>query len=215
MSGARRLILGSANRHKVKEIERMLREELDGVEFELLSAADFPDIAEPEETGETFEANALLKARYYAEASGLPALADDSGLAVDALGGRPGIYSARYAETSAARNQRVLDEMKGVEEARRGAHFICVMALADPEGRAVTREGRVDGKITHAVRGEGGFGYDPIFELTETEYAGQTTAEISAEAKNALSHRGRALRAIAPAVRRSLLAGCVSEELME
>lgn len=205
------LLIATGNRHKVREIGQILERLTGEHDFTLLSAADFPDIPAPEETGTTFEENALIKARAYAEATGLLTLADDSGIAVDALGGRPGVYSARYAATDEAANERLLEELKGQPAERRGAHYACVMALADARGGTATREGDLYGRITEAPRGSGGFGYDPIFELTEGEHAGRTTAEISAEAKNALSHRGRALAAIAPVVLESLKAGRVAE----
>lgn len=205
------LLVATGNRHKVREIEQILAHLAGGADFTLLSAADFPFIPAPEETGTTFEANALLKARAYAVASGLLVLADDSGLAVDALQGRPGVYSARYAPTSEAANARLLEALQGVEAGRRQARFECVAALADPHGGAAVRRGVLAGRIAAAPRGRGGFGYDPIFELTEGPHAGLTTAEIAAEEKNAISHRGRALASLAPLILRSLAAGRVVE----
>ena len=199
-----RLLLATGNAHKAGEMQMLLRNLLPDLEIQVLTAADYPAIPEPVEDGDSFEANALIKARAYAQATGLPTLADDSGLAVDALGGRPGIQSARYAPTNAARIQRMLDELRGIESAQRSARFVCVMALVRPGSDNVTRTGKVEGRITLAPRGEGGFGYDPVFELTETALAGKTMAELTAEQKNGLSHRGRALEMIAPAIRNAL-----------
>lgn len=171
----------------------------------LRCAADYPHLPEPEENGATFEANAIIKAEAWSAATGLPALADDSGLVVDALGGAPGIYSARYAETPAARIERVLAELReATDSAQRTARFMCAVALAVPGRPTLTREGRVEGWIGFAPRGEGGFGYDPIFELTEPPHIGRTMAELSADEKHALSHRGRALQALLPELRRML-----------
>ncbi len=161
----------------------------------VLTVSDLPtDPGDVEETGTTFWENAILKAQTYAARTGLPALADDSGLMVDALGGAPGVYSARYAPTPAARIEKLLAALTDVPDAQRTAHFVCVVALATPDGRLIAAEGRVEGKITFAPRGSGGFGYDPIFELPN----GQTMAELSAEVKNTLSHRGRALERLRP-----------------
>lgn len=199
-----RLLLATGNTHKAAEMQMLLRNLLPDLDFELLSAADFPAIPEPVEDGDSFEANALIKARAYAQATGLPTLADDSGLAVDALDGRPGIQSARYAPTNADRIQRVLDELHKIDGADRSARFVCVMALVTPGGDPVTCTGKVEGLITLTPRGEGGFGYDPVFELSETSLAGKTMAELTAAQKNGLSHRGRALEMIAPAIRAAL-----------
>ena len=192
-----RLLLASANPGKAAELERILSRRLAGRPWQLLTAADFPSVAAPEETGDTFEANALLKARFYARATGLATLADDSGLVVDALDGRPGIASARYAADDAGRIGRVLAELEGTPPRLRTARFVCVAALADPGGHALTRRGEVHGRIALAPRGGGGFGYDPIFELIEPPHAGRTMAELAPEQKDALSHRGRALELIA------------------
>ena len=199
-----KLFLATNNEHKVREILQILREALGEVEVEIVRPADFPDHPEPEETGTTFEENALIKARYWAEVSGLPALADDSGLVVDALDGRPGVGSARYAATNDGRIERVLQEMEAIAEEERSARFVCVAALAEPGGGWAAQRGEVEGRITRQTRGVGGFGYDPIFELLEPPYVGKTMAELSADEKNGLSHRGRALRALAPEVARRL-----------
>lgn len=206
------LLIATGNAHKAEEIGAILRGLLSGFELRVLSLADFPGVAEAEETGATFLENAIIKAHHYARETGEIALADDSGLEIDALDGRPGVKSARYAETSEGRIARVLEEMRGVPPERRAARFVCVAALADPAGGALAREGRVEGRIAEAPRGAGGFGYDPIFiPLAEDERSGsaapRTLAEYSSEEKNGISHRGGALRAIAESVRRLLESG--------
>lgn len=204
------VVLATGNPHKVVEISQILAGRVDLPRVRLVAAGVFTGIEEPEETGATFEENALLKARYWAEATGHLALADDSGLVVDALGGRPGVRSARYESTSERRNRRVLDELKDVPADERAARFVCVAAMADPEGNAVSEEGRIEGWITTAPKGEGGFGYDPIFEpRTNGERGGRTLAEYSAEEKNGISHRGRAFTALAPRVEAAVRAGRV------
>jgi XTP/dITP diphosphohydrolase len=206
-----RLLIASSNVHKLAEL-RALLDALSGVgRVELVAPSDFPGVAEPEESGATFEENALFKARYWAGAAGMLALADDSGLVVDALDGRPGVLSARYAADAQARNRRVLAELEDVPAQRRAARFVCVAALADPAGGVALRRGVVEGRIAQAPRGDGGFGYDPIFELVDGPHAGRAMAELSEVEKNALSHRGRALRAIAPVLVSSLAAGRVVE----
>jgi XTP/dITP diphosphohydrolase len=190
------VLVATTNLGKLAEFSHMLASlPLVTPPIRVLTVSDLPtDPGDVEETGTTFWENAILKAQTYAARTGLPALADDSGLAVDALGGAPGVYSARYAPTPAARIEKLLTALANVPDAQRTAHFVCVVALATPDGRLIAAEGRVEGKITFAPRGSGGFGYDPIFELPN----GQTMAELSAEAKNTLSHRGRALERLRP-----------------
>ncbi|HEY8340273.1 MAG TPA: RdgB/HAM1 family non-canonical purine NTP pyrophosphatase [Egibacteraceae bacterium] len=189
----RRLVLATRNRGKLAELRRIL----DGLDVELLGADDvgLPDV---EETGTTFEDNALLKARAAAAASGLPAVADDSGLEVDALGGEPGVRSARYAGAHGddeANLRLVLERMEGIRDRR--ARFVCVAALVTPDGREWTTRATLEGTLTTAPRGSGGFGYDPILvPLGET----RTTAEMAPEEKDAISHRGKAFRALRAAV---------------
>ena len=191
-----KLVLATRNAGKLVELQRILTAAgISGVE--LLTATDV-DAPEVDETGDTFVDNALLKARATATASGLPALADDSGLEVDALGGAPGVRSARYAGAHGddeANLRLLLERMATVTDRR--ARFVCVAALATPDGHEWTVTGTVEGEITHEPRGSGGFGYDPIF-LPSGYW--QTTAEMSPEEKDAISHRGKAFRAIAPAV---------------
>jgi XTP/dITP diphosphohydrolase len=191
----RRLLLASGNPGKLVELQALLR----GLPVEVVSRPDLPDVAE---TGETFVENAILKAHAAALWSGEWALADDSGLEVDALDGAPGVLSHRYAgpdATDAERNARLLAELAGVPDARRTARFRCAVALAAPDGRVWTAEGTCEGKIAHAPRGEHGFGYDPIFRLPDLN---RTMAELLPAEKNHLSHRARALTAMAEIIQR-------------
>jgi len=182
------LVLASHNAGKLKELQAML-----GDAMRVRSIVEFSDV-EPEETGLSFVENAILKARNAARISGLPALADDSGLVVDHLGGAPGIYSARYAngQGDAANNAKLLDALKDVPDAERGAQFVCVLALLrhanDP--LPIICEGLWHGRILHAAQGEHGFGYDPLFWVPERECS---SAEMTPLDKNQLSHRARAM----------------------
>lgn len=184
----RQLVLASGNAGKLAELQAML-----GDEVEVLPQSRFVH-EEVEETGLTFIENAILKARHAARASGLPALADDSGLAVDALGGAPGIYSARYAggDGDQANNAKLLQTLQGVPENQRGARFISVLALMlhDRDPTPIISEGVWHGRILHEPRGSGGFGYDPLFWVPERDCA---SAELAPEDKNRLSHRARAM----------------------
>lgn len=182
-----KVVLASNNAGKLREF----REILDGM-FEIVSLRDLGLEADPEETGNSFEENARLKAEYSCKLSGLPALADDSGLEVDALGGAPGIYSARYAPgTDADRVEKLLQDME--KENDRTARFVSVVALVYPDGRQVTARGTCEGSITRRPQGAGGFGYDPIFLPDGYD---RTFGLLSAEEKNNISHRGRAVRAL-------------------
>jgi len=205
---SRRLLVATRSRHKLRE----LRELLDlppGLELVSPDDVGIPD--EPDETGETFETNARLKARFYARHSGLPTLADDSGLEVDALGGGPGVRTRRYAgpdATDEANNEKLLRELRGLPAPRRGARYVCVLALVlpgvpGPRGGlgTVTRRGTCRGRIAQAPRGDGGFGYDPIFEPWLEAPGGQTLGEWSAAEKNAISHRSRAAARMVPVLR--------------
>jgi XTP/dITP diphosphohydrolase len=192
------LVLATANPHKTEEILQVLSD----FDVELLPRPlDVPDV---EETEDTLEGNALLKAHALAGATGVPAIADDTGLFVDALGGAPGVYSARYAGEGATFEDnvnKVLAEMANVPPRDRTARFRTVIALASPDGTSWWVEGSVEGTILFERRGEHGFGYDPIFApLSE---GGRSLAELSAEEKNALSHRGNALRAFAQRLERT------------
>jgi XTP/dITP diphosphohydrolase len=188
-----RCVLASGNRGKLAEFDELLADS--GIELIAQSVLGVSDI---EETGLSFIENAILKARHATRATGLPALADDSGLCVDALGGAPGLASARYAGRhgdSAANIAKLLEAMRAVPDARRGAHFICVLVLlrhADDPAPLVA-EGRWRGRILHAPRGAGGFGYDPVFHDPQR---GCTAAELDPALKNRISHRGAALAAL-------------------
>lgn len=190
----RRVIVASTNHGKLAEI----RSALDFDDLEFVTAADLDrEPLEVEETGETFAENALLKARAYAEAFGLAALADDSGLEVDALDGAPGVRSARYSgegATDARNNEKLLAALDGVHGVHRSARFRSAIALVEPDGTAVTADGACEGAIGFERRGDGGFGYDPLFLPAATP--GRTMAELSLAEKNAISHRGAALRAL-------------------
>lgn len=183
-----KLILASHNLKKVRE----MREILSSLSVEVLSQAEAGVSVEVEETGATFAENALLKAKAVMRATGLPAVADDSGLAVDALNGGPGIYSARYGGEGlddAGRCRLLLENMRG--QTRRNCRFICAVACCFPGGDLITAEGVCEGMVAFAPQGEGGFGYDPLFFLPALR---KTMAQLSPEEKHAISHRGQALR---------------------
>jgi XTP/dITP diphosphohydrolase len=197
----KKLLLATRNKGKIEEFRRILEEIAPG-EIELVGLDQFPDLPDVEETGSTFEENALLKARQMSAATGLPAIADDSGLCVDALGGDPGIFSARWSGVHGddeANLLKVLDQMKDVKGDDRSAYFICVAALALVDGTSHCEEGRFLGRLLDHPVGENGFGYDPIFSPHGYTIS---SAQMSAEEKDAISHRGKALRAIAPHVRK-------------
>ncbi len=197
-----KLLIATNNPGKVREYQDILRDLFPGVALLTLDQAGITH--DVEETGKTFEANARLKAAAYAQLSGLPVIADDSGLVVDALGGFPGVRSARWAgPTDADRNRRLLARLEAVPWEQRGARFVCVAVCRLPDAREVVGRGEVRGVIGYEPRGAHGFGYDPLFVLPEL---GRTLAELPGDEKNQLSHRGRAARALAPQVAR-LLAG--------
>jgi XTP/dITP diphosphohydrolase len=185
-----KIVLATKNKGKAAELRKMLGADT----FEVLSLADYPEIGDIPETGDTFEANALIKAREVARLTGLTALADDSGLAVDYLNGAPGVYSARYSgegATDAANNAKLIEAMRGCPEGQRGGAFVCVIAAVRPNGRELTVRGEWRGVILRELRGANGFGYDPLFFDPEL---GVASAEMSPETKNSRSHRGLALR---------------------
>lgn len=201
MSAAPRVVVATGNAHKLVEIRAIL--ETEGIRLDLVSMREF-DLTEPVEDGDTFEANALIKARACAARTGLPALADDSGLEVDALGGEPGVWSARYAgepSDDARNNAKLVAALAEVPMDQRTARFVSVAALVVPGGDEVTVRGTMEGHIVEDARGEHGFGYDPHF-VSEAAGDGRTTAEMAPEEKDAISHRGAAFRALAPHVRR-------------
>ena len=199
----RKLVLATRNQGKVKEFQRLIQEH--SQDIEVIGLDSFPELPEIEEAGDSFEANALLKARAVAEFTGLPALADDSGLCVDALNGEPGIYSARWAGVhgdDVANNAKLLDKLSGVNQ--RGAKFQCVVALVIPKenGEQVLIEtGSISGFIVDEPRGEHGFGYDPLFAPHGSSF---TFGEFSHGEKDKISHRGQAFRKIAPRISKSL-----------
>ena len=184
------MALATGNRGKAREIVEVL----DGLELDILTREDFDEWPDLEETGKTFEDNAVAKALGLARWSGMPALADDSGLEVEALGRAPGVDSALYAGIhgdDAANVARLLREMEGVPRKKRGARFVCVLALASPAGDTLLMRETCEGTVSEAPRGDMGFGYDPVFVPAGTS---RTMAELTLEEKNAVSHRGKALR---------------------
>lgn len=184
------LLVATGNAGKLREIRKLFAER----SLEVLGLADVPSVPEAVEDGESFAENAEKKARHYAKATGLPTLADDSGLVVDTLGGAPGVFSARYAgedADDAANNRKLLAQLQGVPAAKRRAAFVCALALCEPEGDCRIFAGRLGGVLLEAPRGDGGFGYDPLFLVPEY---GKTLAELPIEIKNRISHRGQALR---------------------
>ena len=225
LSGSRRrLLVATRSRHKLRELAELLAL---GPDVELLSPDDVGIEGEPDETGETFETNARIKARFYARRSGLITLADDSGLEVDALGGAPGVRTRRFSgpdATDERNNQRMLHDLAGLPPERRGARYVCVLALALPGGAGpagavataqrarsdapsrgaipiVVRRGTCRGRIAQGPRGVGGFGYDPIFEPAQEPPGGRTLGQWTAAEKHAISHRSRAAARIRPLLR--------------
>ena len=194
----RKLVLATQNNGKIKEFERLLAEFASDIQ--VLGLRDFPDMPDIPETGESFIENSLLKARGISKFTNLPALADDSGLCVDALNGDPGIFSARWAGSHGddkANTAKVLASLVDVPDEKRSAHFTCVAALALPDGRTHVEEAKFEGWILREPIGDQGFGYDPIFRPDGYSIS---SAQMSAEEKDAISHRGKSLRAIAPHV---------------
>lgn len=190
------IFLASRNPKKLREMERILAPLVPGVRVLGLDQVSAYD--EPVEDGATFAHNALLKARAGFRATGLPSVADDSGLCVDALNGMPGVLSARWSgqpKSDDRNNALLLDQLAEVPDERRGAHFVCAVAFC-ADGVEELVEGRMEGRVIRQIRGEGGFGYDVLFEADDQP--GRTTAELSIADKDAISHRGRALRALAP-----------------
>jgi XTP/dITP diphosphohydrolase len=198
-----RLILATRNNGKIVELRSILADA--GLPHELVGADAYPEVPDVRETGVTFAENALLKAHALARATGLPAVADDSGLCVDVLGGAPGIFSARWAGKHGddkANLDLLLAQLGDIDEDRhRTAHFACAAALALPDGTERVVEGQLRGVLRHAPAGSGGFGYDPILQV---EGDTRTCAELTADEKNAISHRGKAFRALVPVVRELL-----------
>jgi XTP/dITP diphosphohydrolase len=184
------VIVATQNRGKVIEIKKVIK----GLGFQILSLNDFSGVPQLEEDGKSFLENALKKARFYSRYFGRLTLADDSGLEVDVLKGRPGVYSARYAGEGGStqeNNRKLLKEMEAIPLSKRGARFKCVLALVSPEGKEVVVEGSCRGRIGFKEVGKKGFGYDPLFVLPSY---GKTMAQLSVEEKNRISHRGKALK---------------------
>ena len=187
-----KIVFATTNAGKIKEIKEILSD----FDVEVASMKEMSITADIEENGATFEENSLIKARAVSKLTGLPALADDSGLEVDYLNGEPGIYSARYLGRDTDydyKNNYIIDKLKEAKGEERSARFVCVISLVLPDGREFVNKGVMEGRIGYEIKGENGFGYDPIFFLPEY---GKTSAEISAEEKNKISHRGKALSAM-------------------
>ncbi len=187
-----RYLIATGNPHKTEAIRRLLSSS----SVELCDLSEFPDLEAPMEDGESFTENALIKARYYCQKTGLPALADDSGLEIDALDGEPGIHSSRFAGNDtphSAKMTKIIELLTGVPRERRSARFRCVAAVSFPDGREFTAEGSMDGVIWDHPQGSGGFGYDPIVYIPELQ---RTVAELTPEEKDLRSHRGKAFRAL-------------------
>ncbi len=205
MTGAgRRVVLATRNPHKVGELQEILDDLIGELNLEIVGVGEFPDVADVVETGVTFAENAVLKARFVAQATGLPSLADDSGLAVDVLGGAPGVFSARWAGAHGqdqANTALLLAQLSDVPDEHRTAAFVCAAVLALPDGTVVVREGRMPGTLAREPRGENGFGYDPIL-VVEGDL--RTAAELTAKEKNAISHRGKAFRTLSVDLRELL-----------
>ena len=194
-----RIVLATRNPGKITELRAILTAARP--DYDLVGADAYPEVPDVKETGVTFAENALLKAHALAQATGLPAVADDSGLCVDVLNGAPGIFSARWSGRHGddrANLDLLLAQLSDIDDAHRAAHFACAAALALPDGTERVVEGRLLGTLRHAPVGDGGFGYDPILQpLGES----RTCAQLTAEEKNAISHRGQAFRALVPVVR--------------
>ena len=187
-----KILMATGNQGKLREMKELLAD----LPVEILSLKDFPEIPEPIEDGATFEANSLLKARYYREKTGCAAMADDSGLEVEALGGAPGVHSARFCGhhgDDEANNEKLLSELAagGVTESK--AAYRCVLSFVGADGRELTASGSCEGVVREPRRGENGFGYDPYFYVTEGKLSGRTMAQLTLEEKGTISHRARAM----------------------
>lgn len=191
-----RIVLATGNAGKIREFKQAFSH----MNISCVPVKEICQVPEPEETGTTFMENALLKARYYSEQTGLPCLADDSGLVVDALNGAPGVYSARYAGEhgdDVANNNKLIAQLQGKHN--RSAHYVCALALAYPDGTSVTAEAACDGEIQDTPIGTNGFGYDPYFYVPQF---GKTMAELDIDTKETISHRGKALQELVKQVSR-------------
>ena len=187
-----KIVMATGNQGKLREMKELLAD----LPVEILSLKDFAEIPEPVEDGATFEANSLLKARYYMEKTGCAAMADDSGLEVEALGGAPGVHSARFAGQHGddeANNEKLLSELRQRNLSESVAAHRCVLSYVGPDGRELTASGSCEGIVKEPRRGENGFGYDPYFYVTEGAFAGRTMAELTLAEKGTISHRARAM----------------------
>lgn len=195
-----KVVVATKNKKKMAE----LIEAFDGLDLAIVPLSDFADTPDPVEDGATFEENAVIKAKYYGERLGVPAIADDSGLTIEKLGGAPGVYSARYCGhhgSDEENNAHMVKKMQRIGAADSSAAYECALAFVNPaDGAVITSHGRVSGKITLIPRGQGGFGYDPYFYLD----SGRTMAELTPEEKDAVSHRGEAIRAMRPLLEKYL-----------
>lgn len=198
-----KIVLATRNNHKAQELQRILAEQ--NLAIEIVTLSQFPDAPEVVETESTFEGNALLKARAISAHTGLPAIADDSGLCVNALNGMPGVLSARWSGASSDIDEQnlqlVLKQISDVPEVRRGAQFVCKAVAVFPDGTELIASGTVEGEIVSKPVGSNGFGYDPIFRPVNSEL---TTAQMSPEQKDAISHRGKALKDLADQIAKFL-----------
>ena len=197
---AKQILIATKNLNKLREIEIAF----DGLPVEILSLADFDDTPDAVEDGKTFEENARIKAKFFGEKFGMACIADDSGLEVEALGGRPGVYSARFAGYHAhdvTNNHKLLDELAKVGVAESPATYHCALCFIDVDGAEIMTTGLVRGTVKNIARGEGGFGYDPYFYLDDSK----TMAEITMEENDLISHRGAALRKLVPKLKERLL----------
>ena len=198
-----KILIATGNPNKAKELLKILpAQTLGGQQITYLTLADFPNIPEPVEDAPTLKENAIIKALCGFKSTGLISIADDTGLMVDALGGRPGVHSARYAFADRAdypaNNQKLLEELKNIPQEKRTANFTTVAALILPDGEIITKEGRVEGFIAQDYSGSNGFGYDPLFIVKE---CGKTMAEMTTEEKNKISHRARAFTQMAQVIK--------------
>jgi XTP/dITP diphosphohydrolase len=203
-----KVVLASRNAKKLAEMQRILAEHSPDVV--VVGLDDVASYDEPVEDQPTFEGNALLKAQAGLAATGMPTLADDSGLCVDALNGMPGVLSARWSgppKSDDRNNALLLAQLEDVPDERRGAHFVCAVAFCHPDGTELVVHGRMDGRVTRETRGAGGFGYDVVFVAAEHDARDVTTAELDSVEKDLISHRGRALREIGPLVAAALRGG--------
>ena len=200
----KQIVIATKNLDKLREMEIAFKK----LPVTILSLADIDDFPDAVEDGKTFEENALIKAKFFCEKTGLACIADDSGLEVEALGGRPGVYSARFAGYHAhdfTNNQKLLEELENAGVTESAADYRCALCFVDTDGTEIVASGIVHGTIKNVARGEGGFGYDPYFYLDDSK----TMAELTVEEKDSLSHRGAALRELVPKLKERLL--CISE----